>query len=199
MKAMSPVSLPGLHTPGVGFEDPFAMLSACHDRVQRSLGLLRRLLEHLQSVGLDDDARSAAHDVWRYFELAAPAHHADEETHVVPHLLASGDPWLAALARRIEADHREMHALWQRLGPLLLQVHTHIGPMPPDLPAALRQQAELFQSIYERHVPLEDRLAFPAVRDRLEPDQIRAMGHEMAQRRNLAPPAELTRSSAQGV
>ena len=34
---------PGVNAPGVGFEDPFAMLQACHERVQRTLALLERL------------------------------------------------------------------------------------------------------------------------------------------------------------
>ena len=37
-------SLPGFDAPAVGFEQPFEMLLACHDRVRRSLALLGRLV-----------------------------------------------------------------------------------------------------------------------------------------------------------
>ena len=109
------VSLPHVRAPEVGFEQPFAMLDACHERVRRSLDLLRRLVEHLQTVGHDADARSAAHDVWRYFEIAAPAHHADEERHVLPRLRATGDLWLTDVARRLQADHDALNGVWQQL------------------------------------------------------------------------------------
>lgn len=43
--ATRPTGLPGFNTPAVGFEEPFAMLEACHERVQRTLDLLQRLLQ----------------------------------------------------------------------------------------------------------------------------------------------------------
>ena len=36
-------ALPGLHAPAAGFDAPFALLDACHERVRRSLALLERL------------------------------------------------------------------------------------------------------------------------------------------------------------
>jgi hemerythrin-like domain-containing protein len=175
----SPVSLPGIRTPGAGFDEPFAMLAACHERVARSLDLLRRLVAHVETTGVDADARSAAHDVWRYFELAAPAHHADEEHHVLPRLRESSDLWLAAVARRIQADHDAMGATWQRLGPLLRAVHEGDAAAIGEL----RQLADAFVALYERHLPLEDDVAFPRVRERMGDAELGAMGDEMARRR----------------
>ena len=40
----SSMSLPGLHSPAAGFEAPFDLLEACHERVHRSLALLGRLI-----------------------------------------------------------------------------------------------------------------------------------------------------------
>ena len=103
------VALPGMHTPGAGFDEPFAMLDACHDRVRRSLDLLERLRAYLQDKGCDDSARQAARDVLRYFDIAAPLHHEDEELHVFPPLLAQGgDERLAALVRQLQRDHVRM-------------------------------------------------------------------------------------------
>ncbi|RYF75253.1 MAG: hemerythrin domain-containing protein, partial [Comamonadaceae bacterium] len=76
--------IPGFNAPGVGFEQPFAMLEACHERVQRTLALLGRLRGHVQAHGADEPARQAARDVLRYFDIAAPLHHEDEELHVFP-------------------------------------------------------------------------------------------------------------------
>jgi len=183
--------MPGHQAPEAGFEQPFGMLAACHDRVTRSLRLLRRLLDHVQAVGLDADARAAARDVWRYFEIAAPAHHADEELHVLPLLRASDDPWLADVARRIEADHAELRLLWQQLGPLLRQLH-QADPLPTpaaeDSLAALRPLAMAFIALHDRHLPLEDSFAFPAAQARMQSAELQSMGEEM-QRRRTAPAA----------
>ncbi|MCB1958559.1 MAG: hemerythrin domain-containing protein, partial [Rhodocyclaceae bacterium] len=78
------MSTPLMPTPGAGFDQPFELLSACHDRVQRSLDLLRRLQDHLAIHGADGQAQDAARDVLRYFDIAAPLHHDDEERHIFP-------------------------------------------------------------------------------------------------------------------
>lgn len=79
---MTAPALPGFGSLGVGFEQPFEMFEACHERVRRSLALLERLIVHVGAHGHDAQSRSAAADVLRYFDLAAPLHHEDEERHV---------------------------------------------------------------------------------------------------------------------
>ena len=99
------VSLPGVRSPGVGFEAPFEMLEACHERVQRMLDLLTRLRNHVAKNGCDVQANDAAVDVMRYFDLAAPLHHQDEELHVFPAVLAMCndqlDLWVCVLGKSI--------------------------------------------------------------------------------------------------
>ena len=104
--------LPGFNTPAVGFEQPFAMLEACHERVERTLTLLSRLRSYLREQAVDDAARQAARDVLRYFDIAAPLHHEDEELHVFPLLLARGAPSVVALVRQLQQDHVHMAADW---------------------------------------------------------------------------------------
>ena len=185
MSVITTVQLPGLHSPQAGFEAPFDLLSACHERVQRSLDLLGRLLVHLRERGCDDDARSAAHDVFRYFAIAAPAHHVDEELHVLPLLQASGQPHLVAAARQIRADHEQMEAVWQRLGPALQALADPTQAWTPAALAPLQAAAQEFVAIHARHVPLEDDVAFPAARERSNAVMQRAMGAEMAARRRV--------------
>ena len=103
--------------PAAGFDEPFEMLDACHERVGRMLSLLQRLRTHLQGGMADEPARQAARDVMRYFDLAAPHHHQDEERHVFPALVASGDATLAQLAARLLADHAQMTAAWAGVRP----------------------------------------------------------------------------------
>ena len=105
-----PITLPGMHGPAAGFDEPFELLAGCHDRVRRSLTLLKRLADRMASEGADAKAQAAARDVLRYFDLAAPAHHEDEERHVVPLLAASADPTLVAAASRLLQDHEAIRA-----------------------------------------------------------------------------------------
>ncbi|TXI23079.1 MAG: hemerythrin domain-containing protein [Roseateles sp.] len=169
------MSSPLLHAgPAVGFDTPFEMLDACHERVRRTLDLLQRLQAHVAQHGADEQARSAAADVLRYFDIAAPLHHQDEELHVLPRLRAQG---LGELADQLQADHDALHQRWQVLrGPLLaLQDGRPEGLAQADC-AGLAQH-------YARHMVLEDGTAFAAARQGLDAPALAAMGAEMAARR----------------
>ncbi|WP_349742237.1 hemerythrin domain-containing protein [Roseateles cavernae] len=162
--------------PGSSYQQPFELLAACHERVERSLSLLTRLCEHLTTAGPDAVARDAARDVLRYFDIAAPLHHQDEELHVFPAL--ASDAVLAPVCRRLLAQHREIEAQWQPLRALLQALD------PAEL-AALRRAAEAFARLHDEHLRSENELVFPAARALLGEAQAQAMGIEMAARRGL--------------
>lgn len=179
-------ALPGLHAPAAGFDEPFALLDACHDRVRRSLALLGRLAAHLRQRGADAAARDAAQDVLRYFSQAAPAHHEDEERHVLPLLQASGDAALQVLARRLLDDHADIRRAWSALEPQLRALATGLAVDAE----AMHVAAADFLRAHDGHLEREDGLAFPAAA-RLaaaQPGQRAAMGREMAARRGVAWP-----------
>lgn len=176
-------SIPGFNTPGVGFENPHAMLGACHERVQRSLDLLGRLVEHVDRCGHDASSRSAAHDVLRYFSQAAPLHHQDEELHLFPALLSRGSSEHALHVQRLQDDHRQMEALWLSIAPVL-QAWTTDTPQPEIAPEA-RLAITRFRSLYPPHIDLEDSLVFPAAFSLLDPQEIALAGGEMQQRRRV--------------
>ena len=179
------LTLPGMHTPAAGFDEPFEVLAGCHERVRRSLALLQRVADHLASHTPDTRARDAAGDVLRYFERAAPAHHEDEERHVLPLLRSSGEPALEAAATRLLADHEAIRSSWAALRPLLQDA---ADGRCSDF-GALKSAAVRFEQVHDGHLELEDSLAFPAAA-RLHP-RPRDMGREMALRRGVAMPAEI--------
>ncbi len=167
-------------SPSSGFDDPFGMLDACHGRVNRMIDLLGKLRAHLLAKGCDDDARQAARDVMRYFDIAGPAHHADEEKHVFTVLLAAGH--LVAEVQRLQRDHVEFEAAWARVRPALARVADgQWSGMSMHEEAALSS----FATIYERHLPLEDDVVFPAARALMDGARLDVMGREMAGRRGL--------------
>jgi hemerythrin-like domain-containing protein len=187
--------LPASASPAAGFDQPFEMLSACHERVERSLALLRKLVDHLGRTGPPDGAlhrpdaaaASAARDVLRYFDLAAPAHHRDEELHVFPQLRRTGNAELQALADRLEGDHREIETRWQALRPTLETV----ARAEPVTLSTLDALAARFEAVHQDHLAAENQTAFPAAQRALAPQgdsAWRAMGSEMARRRGVKPP-----------
>ena len=179
--AQSSVSLPGFRSPGVGFEQPFEMLQACHERVQRSLALLGRLIEHIDRHGHGADTRSAAGDVLRYFDIAGPHHHEDEERHVFPPLQGHADARVREAVAMLQADHVQMHALWQRLREVLLAWRD--AEVPPAVADAERALARQFVAAYERHIPLEESVVYPAAQPLFSAEDLQRIGNEMAARR----------------
>ena len=169
-------------SPGAGFDAPFELMAACHDRVRRSLDLLARLCAHVHQHGAGAQARDAAPDVLRYFDLAAPHHHEDEERHVFPALIAADARRWGALVARLQDDHRRMAAGWGGLRPALQQVAA--GQPAPALDSA----AAAFAALYAEHLVAEDTQAYPAAAALLGAEALAAIGAEMAARRGATPP-----------
>lgn len=151
------------------------MLAACHERVRRSLDLLQRLQAHVQQHGVDAQAREAAADVLRYFDRAGPAHHEDEERHVLPQLRRSGH---AVMADRLHADHVELTGLWTALREPLI---AWCGGAAATLDASLLKR---YVALYDAHLAVEDGQAFAAARAGCDEAALMRMGQEMASRRS---------------
>lgn len=184
-----PVMLPGHSAPAAGFEAPFEMLATCHERVERMLKLQARLQQHLLDKGCDESARQAARDVMRYFDIAAPLHHQDEELHVFPALLSGPDATMHTLVKRLLQDHRDMEVAWGRARRVLLAIadspESGWTPLTPDQSAALTQ----FAAMYSQHLDDEDHVAYPAAQAALSSDAVLVMSEDMMQRRGVAPKA----------
>jgi hemerythrin-like domain-containing protein len=172
-------SVIALHdAPAAGFDAPFEMLEACHQRVERMLSLIERLGAHLDAHGADEQARQAARDVMRYFDTAAPHHHEDEERHVLPRLRAHGH---AALADRVQGDHHTMTAAWSAVRAVLVAIEQ--GHWPQVGRPATAAQWRDFVALYRVHIALEEDEAYRAALPHFDGEALSAMGAEMARRR----------------
>ncbi|WP_053842663.1 hemerythrin domain-containing protein [Paracidovorax avenae] len=175
-------AVPGLRSPAAGFDQPFEMLHACHERVQRTLGLLERLRAHLRVQGCDAQAREAASDVLRYFDIAAPLHHEDEELHVFPPLLAQGTAPVVELVRELQREHAAMALLWpQARVPLAAVAQGAPGAVP--LSPVQERVLDAFASLYAGHIDREEAVAYPAAQGLLQEAALGGMGQEMSRRR----------------
>jgi hemerythrin-like domain-containing protein len=171
--------------PGAGFEEPFEMLEACHQRVRRMLTLLERLRAHVAAHGSDAQARQAARDVARYFDMAAPQHHLDEELHVFPPLLAQGDPAVRALVERLQREHLEMDSRWQQARRVLALI---AGGAVERLESEDDARLEAFAALYGSHLENEEGIVFPAAQALVDAPARHAMGQEMSRRRGVKAP-----------
>jgi hemerythrin-like domain-containing protein len=162
------------------FEQPFEVLDTCHGRIQRMLSRLQWLHVHLTAMGRDAQARQAARDVMRCFDLAAPTHHEDEERHVFPPLLAAG--LCVDVVVRLQREHLEMAKLWPMVREVLQRVDADRWPgfAPAD-----EGLLEHFARLHDWHIATEDELVYPAAAQRLEAAARIAMGQEMARRRGI--------------
>lgn len=179
------ISQPGQHAPASGFEAPFEMLTACHERVHRMLGLLGKLRQHLRDTGCDEQASQAARDVVRYFDLAAPLHHQDEERHVFPPLLASADEALRVVVRRLQQDHLAMEVAWPKARGVLLSVTEPGEAAWAGFSAADEAALDDFAGRYGRHIEDEEQLVYPAAQADLGAAALQAMSADMMQRRGV--------------
>jgi len=184
------ITLPGHASPGVGFEAPFEMLGACHERVLRMLELLARLREHVKTHGADTQARDAARDVMRYFDQAGPQHHEDEERHVFPPLLAQHNPTMSAVlavvtvVERLQQDHREMAVLWALVRSALNTLH-EAAEAWAGFSAQDQQRFDTYDALYRRHLLDEDQVVYPAARRLMQAQALQAMSADMMTRRGL--------------
>lgn len=169
--------------PAATFEQPFDMLEACHERVHRMLTLLARLRAHLRDHGADVQAQQAARDVMRYFDLAAPQHHRDEELHVFPRLLALRDAQVTALVQRLQQDHAAMELRWAAARLVLLRIAGGEVRQPARADDAALDD---FAGLYGDHIVAEEQVAYPKAKALMDGKAIEAAGQEMMRRRGVA-------------
>lgn len=159
------------------------MLVACHERVERSLALMERLAAHVQEHGADTQAQQAAQDVMRYFDIAAPAHHDDEERHVFPLIERQPASALTACVARLRADHESMRHRWPQVRADLASIASGVTPDAASRHAWPRWQA--FIALHRDHLQVEETLLYPASLPLADAAMRQRMGREMAERRGV--------------
>lgn len=169
-----------------GFDDPRDMLLACHEKVAHFSRLTLRLQSHLASKGADNEAIEAANRTLRYFRIAAPLHHDDEQRDLFPALLGLEEEALdpASIAAlhadiaQLECEHLQLDQMWSEIDPWLDSVARGQALAPPiDLSA--------FVDLYHAHMQREQERVFPFT-SRLSTTRRKQVCLHMAQRRGLA-------------
>ncbi|WP_159672657.1 hemerythrin domain-containing protein [Andreprevotia sp. IGB-42] len=161
-----------------GFESPLELLLACHERIRRFAGLLVRLGPHLALHGSDAQAQEAARSVLRYFDVAAPLHHQDEDDDLFPALQRRGDAALRSVLVMLALEHDALSIGWQQLRPCVMAVAAGDPAVWPD------GQAAAFARCYCRHVDQEETSVYPLAPLLLDQATLDVLGACMARRRH---------------
>ena len=163
-----------------GFDDPVSMLLACHERVRHYLNLLQKLASHHASHGSDTYAQDAARAVLRYFDVAAPLHHQDEDDNLFALLRQRGDAPLQTEIDALASEHPLLHAQWAAMRiPLLLIAEGGVA----ELNTA---DVDGFVALYMQHAAREENAVYPHAATLLSPSELEDMGRQMAARRGVS-------------
>lgn len=164
---------------------PFEALDACHREVVSHLQLLSRLVQHLDAHGVDEQARSMAGEVVRFFNESAQQHHAEEERVVFPPLLTGSDLTLVEHIRHLQMDHGWLEEDWKQMELQLGAVSNGYSWFDLD---ELRSGAEVFTALYHDHIALEESLIYPEAK-RAVNAEVDGIGRRLAQlKREAASP-----------
>ena len=145
---------------------------------------MTNLLSHLSSHGADEEAQQAAAAVLRYFNQAAPMHHADEEIDLLPVLKQTATDTDAALLQQLMPEiihqHEQMHAQWNNLDAQLRLIKDGSSMM---LSASDVQQ---FSDSYLKHMEIEETNIAPMAKRIFSQQQMQTLGAAMQARRGIS-------------
>ena len=158
----------------------FDVLDVCHRQTVIALGRLAALMTRLTKYGADDEARALAREIVLHFSTSVREHHLDEERHLFPTLLVTGDAETVQAVQRLQQDHAWLEEDWLTLSPSLDAVAC--GQNWYDLDT-LREGVETFIALSHDHIALEESLIYPQARAQLGAAAQAAMGRDMRARR----------------
>lgn len=181
VNAIVRIGEPGAFAPAPGFETPLEMLSECHRRAEERCATMRHLVPHLSAHGVDAAAREAAESIVRYFDIAAPKHHADEEEDLFPALIesmAGSDALcLREIVAALEAEHRLLDRQWSVLRGELSRI------IDGESTGLDQRIVEAFARDYAAHIAREERELLPMAERLLSSETIAQIGRAMRRRR----------------
>lgn len=176
--AMSDNELPGKLP---GFDEPLALLRACHTHILDHCDLLETIVARIRDGEVDGPTREAVRKVVSYFTTNARLHHQDEEQDLFP-LLIRQSLKLAELIYGLKQAHTELDTLWAALAPELKRFPNLIEP------DTFIEQAGRFCELNREHIRRENMEFLPLADSSLSSRQLKDIGIAMAGRRGVRYP-----------
>ena len=167
-----------LHDNLPGFDEPLALLRSCHKNIIDHCDRLENLISHIDTQGIDDEARKAARNIVRYFSTSALLHHRDEEEDLFPRLNRQSIR-IAELIRDLKQEHVKLDQLWELISPELKK-------LPDDkFSDNFLQASSEFCTLSRQHVNRENMEFLPLAANSLSELELKDIGESMAARRGV--------------
>ena len=167
-----------LHDKLPGFDEPLALLRACHKNILAHCDRLETLIAHIEENGVDDEARKTARDIVRYFSTSAPIHHRDEEEDLFPRLNRQSLR-IAELIHNLKQEHTRLDQLWEGM-------LKELKPLPENhFSDAFLQASRDFCNLSRQHVNRENMEFLPLAASSLSQLELTDIGESMAARRGV--------------
>jgi hemerythrin-like domain-containing protein len=173
--------------PEHNFDQPLELLSDCHRRIERFLGVLSQIAAVAAGRALGEDEKRSLTTALKYFREAAPRHTADEEESLFPRMRTCGGEEVATALERVdalEADHGRASRLHTEVDEIFSEWLAQ-GTIDPSKEERLRQDLADLSALYSEHIRIEDQFVFPFAGRILDSETRLEIGHEMAKRRGL--------------
>ena len=158
------------------FDEPLDMLYACHDKVRQFCHQLDALPDYIKEHGHSHAALNTIQGIVRYFELAGPAHHQDEEDELFPLILAR-QPEAAPKIEQLLGEHGYLHSRWNAIRDDLLAFSRQ------EITTLSAGEIHEFTRLYREHAAREEAWLFPIAGQLISEDELRDAGLRMAARR----------------
>ncbi len=171
----------------VSFEAPIDLLLSCHEKILHFSSTLVELSTVLEKEGWSNELTTTSDQIRRYFNIASPEHHLDEEHHLFPAIIAL-DPELTQpesieilqLLNRLIKEHVESDAQWQSLNKMLEEKTEDFE--------ALKKLSLQFKNNMHEHAAIENEHIFPYAKAHISEKELKKIGLEIAERRGIAKP-----------
>ena len=164
---------------GESADHPLARLTACHRRVEQRLETLARAGARFSSDR--DEALRVIDACLHFFDTNGVLHTADEEESLFPRLLPLLVPERRAVVEGLEQDHETARRLHAEL--TVASAALHQSPEGEAGLAAFRNCVSRLDTLYRRHIGIEDAEVAGFARRHLTNADLAAIGAEMSQRR----------------
>jgi len=170
--------------PDKDFTDPIGVLEDCHRRIEKFLDVLLALAGQAQGNPFTNEQRDAIETALRYFREAAPKHVADEEDSLFPRMRAAQHSEALSDLDELHSDHLSVAENHRAVEELFRRWLTDGLLLSPDH-ARLISLLQSLRDTYARHIKQEETQLFPHAVRILTPNDLKAVGLEMAKRRGL--------------
>lgn len=168
--------------PGASRGVGFAALDECHRRVLARVHELSELVAAVEAGESSPAIRARAATIAHFLSNDARRHHEDEERHVFPPLLASGNADLVQTVLRLQQDHCWIEEDWFELESHVQAIATGYGTCDID---TLREGTSILEALYKEHIALEESIVYPEAHARIGAAGLDAMAREMIARRRI--------------